>query len=205
MKIRLLCLLVVLLGGCATDPVGINLYGLHYYDDAQVELSAINEAVWPQSLPSDSLRGLILPFAVRQDLVVRKDIGRELADIFRLTWLESRNFAALEFNQTDPWPGLETALAQAKSKGANILMTGNVSQFFEGSGTGRTSVGVTVEIYWVPTGTLLWSAAQAAMIEGQFDKDYVLVRSSRRLPAQPSYAVARALAQSMAQTFARYL
>lgn len=205
MNFRFLCLAVLILGGCASDPVGINLYGLHYHDDAKVELSAMSEAVWPESMPSDGLRALILPFAVRQDVAVRKEVGREMADIFRLAWLESQNFAVLEYDAKKPWPGLEDALALAKDKGANILMVGNVSQFFEGSGSGRTTVGVTVEIYWVPSATLLWSAAQAGMMEGQRDKDYVLVRSSRRLPDQPTYAVMRALAQSMAQKFARHL
>lgn len=204
MKFRLLCLLVLVVGGCATDPLDINLYGMKYHDDAPVELSALVEAVTPESLPGEGLRGMILPFAVRQDVAVRKDVGRELADIFRLAWLESRIFAALEYDPVEPWPGLRQALALAQAKGANILITGNVSQFFEGGGAGRTSIGATVEIYWVPTSTLLWSAAQAAMMEGQPDKDYVVVRTARRLPEHPTYAVMRGLAVSMVQAFARF-
>ncbi len=205
MKFRLLCLLMLMMTGCATDPVDINLYGVKYNDDAPVELSALVEAVTPESVPGGGLRALILPFAVRQDVAVRKDVGRELADIFRLAWLESRIFATLEYDPVEPWPGLRQALALAQAKGANILITGNVSQFFEGGGAGRTSIGSTVEIYWVPTSTLIWSAAQAAMMEGQPDKDYVVVRTSRRLPEHPTYAVMRGLAESMVRGFARYL
>jgi len=86
-----------------------------------------------------------------------------------------------------------------------VLITGNVSQFFEGGGTGRTSIGATVEVHWVPTSTLIWSAAQAAMMEGQPDKDYVVVRTTRRLPDHPTYAVMRGLAVSMARSFARFV
>ena len=204
MKFFLLCLLMLAAGGCATDPLDVNIYGLKYHDDAPVELSPLVEAVTPESMPGEGLRALILPFAVRQGGAVRKDVGRELGDIFRQAWQESRLFAALEYDSAQPWPGLNQALALARAKGANILITGNVSQFFEGGGTGRTSIGATVEIHWVPTSTLIWSAAQSAMMEGQPDKDYVVVRTARRLPEHPTYAVMRGLAVSMVQAFARF-
>ncbi|NCD24959.1 MAG: hypothetical protein EOL86_05125 [Deltaproteobacteria bacterium] len=205
MKFLWLFALAVFACGCATDPVEINLYGATYHEDAAVELSPLVEAVTPEIMPGDGLRALVLPFAVRQDVAVRKDVGRELGDIFRLAWLESRIFSALEYDPAQPWPGLDQALALAKARGANVLITGNVSQFFEGGGTGRTSIGATVEVHWVPTSTLIWSAAQAAMMEGQPDKDHVVVRTTRRLPDHPTYAVMRGLAVSMARSFARFV
>ncbi|ACU88372.1 hypothetical protein [Desulfomicrobium baculatum] len=199
------CMLFVLLCcGCAYSPVDVSLSEIRYHDDAPVVLSELVEAVTPESLPESGLRALILPFALRQDIAVRKDVGREMADIFRLAWLNRRVFEVMEYDPSRPWPGLAEAMAQAQAKGANILVSGNVSQYFEGARTGRTSIGVTVEIHWVPDGTLIWSAAQAATMESAPDKDFALFRSSRRLPEDPTYAVMRTLSQSMAAGFARH-
>jgi hypothetical protein len=200
-RILILCFV---LGGCASSDYDVHLYGVRYHDDAEVELSALEEAVTPLSLPGENLRALILPFAVRQEGGVRREIGRETANIFRRAWLEEMVFDVLEYSAAEPWPGLEKALALAKAKGADILVTGNVSHFFEGSGTGRTSVGITVEVYWVPESELIWSAAQAGVMDGGLDKDFVVVRTTRRLPQNPTYAVIRALAQSMGRAIASY-
>lgn len=199
------CLLFVLLCcGCAYSPIDVGLSEIRYHDDAPVVLSGLVEAVTPGELPESGLRALILPFAMRQDIAVRKDIEREMADIFRLAWLNRRVFDVMEYDPSALWPGLSLALAQARAKGANILVSGNISQYYQGGRTGRTSIGVTVEIHWVPDGSLIWSAAQAATMESAPDKDFALFRSSRRLPEDPTYAVMRTLSESMAAGFARY-
>lgn len=199
------CLLLVLLCcGCAYSPVDVSLSEIRYHDDAPVVLSGLVEAVRPVELPESGLRALILPFALRQDIVVRKDVGREMTDIFRLAWLDRQVFEVMEYDSSAPWPGLAPALALARAKGANILVSGNVSQYYVGGRTGRTSIGLTVEIHFVPDGSLIWSAAQAATMESAPDKDFALFRSSRRLPEDPTYAVMRVLSESMAAGFARY-
>lgn len=205
MKFFILCACSILFLGCAADRFDVNLYGIDYQDDAEVLLGELVEAVTPASMPDTGYRALILPFALRQDIAVRKDLGREMADIFRRAWLQKRVFGTMEFDPSRAWPGLDEALALARAKGANILVTGNVSQFYEGGGTGRTSIGVTAEVHWVPDGALIWSAAQAAAMEAGPAKDYVVVRSSTRLPEHPTYAVMRALSLSMADGFIRYL
>jgi hypothetical protein len=206
MKFTILCACVLFMAGCATmERYDVNLYGIDYQDDAEILMGELVEAVTPASMPDTGHRALILPFALRQDMAVRKDVGREMADIFRRAWLERRVFGAMEYDASQPWPGLNQAMSLARAKGANILVTGNVSQFYEGGGAGRTSVGVTAEVYWVPDGTLIWSAAQAAAMEAGPAKDYVLVRSQVRLPENPTYAVMRALSLSMADGFARHL
>ena len=205
MKLWILCAFSFLFVGCASDRFDVNLYDVRYHDDAAVNLSELAEAVTPLSMPDGGLKALMVPFALRQDVAVRKDVGREMADIFRLAWLERRVFGTLEYDASRPWPGLDEAMAEARAKGANILVSGNVSQFFEGGRTGRTSIGVTVEIHWVPDGSLIWSAAQAGTMESTPDKDFALFRSSRRLPEDPTYAVMRTLSESMAASFARHV
>jgi hypothetical protein len=197
--------LVLLLFGCSAERYDVSLSEIRRYDDAPVALSELVEAVTPASMSDEPLRALLVPFAMRQDIAVRRDVGREMADIFRLAWLERKVCEVLEYDPSRPWPGLAAALSQARAKGANILITGNVSQFFEGGGTGRTSIGVTVEIHWVPDGTLIWSAAQAAAMESAPDQDFAIIRDRRRLPEHPTYAVMRALSASMAQGFSRHL
>ena len=85
------------------------------------------------------------------------------------------------------------------------MVTGNIGQYFEGGGaTGRTSIGLSLNIYWVPEARLLWSATQAGALEGGLDKDYVLVRSTRRLPENPVYVVMRSLSLNLGQVFTRH-
>lgn len=190
--------------GCLPSHYDGYLHGVRYHDDAQVVLSDLVEAVYPVSMPDNSLKAVILPFAMSQDMGVRKDVARELTDIFRLTWLEEQVFGVLEYDSSQSWPGLESAMNLAQAKGANILVSGNISQYFEGGSSSRTSIALTVEVYWVPNNTLLWSAAQAAALEGGLDKDYVLVRTTKRLSDNPVYVVMRALAASMADAFASH-
>lgn len=196
--------MVMLVSGCLPSHYDGYLHGVRYHDDAQVRLSDLVEAVHPISMPNAPLKALILPFAMSQDLAVRKDVARELTDIFRLTWLEQQVFEVLEYDSSSAWPGLEPALGMAWAKGANILISGNISQYFEGGATGRTSIALTVEIRWIPDNTLIWSAAQAGVLEGGLDKDYVVVRTTRRLPDNPVYAVMHSLATSMANGFASH-
>ncbi|GAB1409592.1 hypothetical protein MASR1M90_07460 [Desulfovibrionales bacterium] len=202
---KIILLVLLIWTGCGHNPVDVSMQGVRYQDDAPVLLSELLEAVTPDEMPDTALRAVILPFAVRQDIGVRKEIGKEIADIFRLVWLEERVFSTLEYDVSRPWPGLDPALDQAQAKGANILVCGNVTQLYQAAAVGRTSLGLSVEIYWVPTRTLIWSAAQAAAMEGAQDKDFIVVRTARRVPENPLFAVTRALGASMAQGFTRHL
>lgn len=202
---KIILMFLFLCTGCAYSPVDVSMQGVRYHDDAEVYISELLEAVTPADVPDTPLRALLLPFAVRQDIGVRKEIGKELADIFRLTWLEERVFGTLDYDASRPWPGLAPALEQARAKGANILVCGNVTQMYQAAAVGRTSVGLTVEIYWVPTSTLIWSAAQSGAMEGAPDKDFIVMRTVRRVPEDPLFAIMRALSGSMAQGFMRHL
>jgi len=129
---------VHLLDGALVKATGASLSGL------RAALSALTETPFPfpgteasapgpdglpvrmlEDLPESGLKALILPFALRQDIAVRKDVGREMADIFRLAWLNRRVFEVMEYDPSRPWPGRAEAMAQAKAKGANILVSGN--------------------------------------------------------------------------------
>lgn len=113
MKFRLLLFCIALACGCATDRYDLTLRGVKYHDDASPMLSELVEAVTPEAMPDTGLKALILPFAVRQDVGVRREVGRELGDVFRQTWLEKRVFEVMEFESSLPWPGLTEALALA--------------------------------------------------------------------------------------------
>lgn len=204
MKIALVLIVILFACGCMSDRYEGSLHGVRYHDDAEVVLSELVEAVRPVAMPDTEMKALILPFAVSQDMAVRRDVARELTDILRLSWLERRVFDVFEYEGAQAWQGLDHAMALARSKGANVLVSGNLSQYYEGGRSGRTSIGLTIEVRWVPDNTLIWSAAQAAVMEGGLDKDYVIVRTTRRLPDNPVYAVMRALSASMAEGYVRH-
>ena len=108
MKFIIICACALLVAGCASaDRYDVNLYGIDYQDDAEILLGELVEAVTPVSMPEMGNRALIVPFALRQDIAVRKDVGREMADVFRRAWLERRVFGAMEYDSSKPWTGLD--------------------------------------------------------------------------------------------------
>ena len=206
MKFFILCACALFFVGCAADRYDVNLYGVDYQDDAEVVLGELVEAVTPLSMPDTEFRALILPFALRQEVAVRRDVGREMADIFRRSWLEKRVFGTMEYDPSLVWPGLDHALALARARGANILVSGNVSQFYEGGATGRT-------IHRRHRGGPLGARRNPCLVgcagggHGERSDQGLRGCAQRavRLPEHPTYAVMRALSRNMAAGLMRHL
>lgn len=117
MKFRLLCasMLMLMMTGCAVD---INLYGVKYNDDAPVELNALVEARDSESVPWRGTARLDPALCRAPGCRRAQGCGRELADIFRLAWLESI-FATWNTTRSDPG-GSCNLRRLAQAKGANI-------------------------------------------------------------------------------------
>ena len=112
-------------------------------------------------------------------------------------WLSLGAFQTLEYA---PWAGpfeRERALAIARQQGAELLVGGYINHFMDGGSGGESSVSLSMEVYDVKTGTLLWSLAEGGSMEARKVHDFYLFSITERNPADPSGLIVRSLAWDM--------
>lgn len=112
-------------------------------------------------------------------------------------WLSLGAFQTLEYA---PWAGpfeRERALAIARQQGAELLVGGYINHFMDGGSGGESSVSLSMEVYDVKTGTLLWSLAEGGSMEARKVHDFYLFSITERNPADPSGLITRSLAWDM--------
>ena len=112
-------------------------------------------------------------------------------------WLSLGAFQTLEYA---PWAGpfeRERALAIARQQGAELLVGGYINHFMDGGSGGESSVSLSMEVYDVKTGTLLWSLAEGGSMDARKVHDFYLFSITERNPADPSGLITRSLAWDM--------
>ena len=112
-------------------------------------------------------------------------------------WLSLGAFQTLEYA---PWAGpfeRERALAIARQQGAELLVGGYINHFIDGGSGGESSVSLSMEVYDVKTGNLLWSLAEGGSMEARKTHDFYLFSITERNPADPSGLITRSLAWDM--------
>ncbi|MDE7240373.1 MAG: hypothetical protein K2N62_00570 [Desulfovibrio sp.] len=112
-------------------------------------------------------------------------------------WLSLGAFQTLEYA---PWAGpfeRERALAIARQQGAELLVGGYINHFMDGGSGGESSVSLSMEVYDVKTGNLLWSLAEGGSMEARKTHDFYLFSITERNPADPSGLITRSLAWDM--------
>lgn len=112
-------------------------------------------------------------------------------------WLSLGAFKTLEYA---PWAGpfeRERALAIARQQGAELLVGGYINHFMDGGSGGESSVSLSMEVYDVKSGNLLWSLAEGGSMEARKVHDFYLFSITERNPADPSGLITRSLAWDM--------
>ena len=112
-------------------------------------------------------------------------------------WLSLGAFKTLEYA---PWAGpfeRDRALAIARQQGAELLVGGYINHFIDGGSGGESSVSLSMEVYDVKSGNLLWSLAEGGSMEARKTHDFYLFSITERNPADPSGLITRSLAWDM--------
>lgn len=112
-------------------------------------------------------------------------------------WLSLGAFEALEYA---PWAGpfeRERALAIARQQGAELVVGGYINHFMDGGSGGESSVSLSMEVYDVKSGNLIWSLAEGGSMEAHKVHDFYLFSIAERNPADPSGLITRSLAWDM--------
>ena len=197
MKKLILLIALILLGACAyVDPSITDQTVI--YTDAPVRLSRLQLSVRPKGPHPRPLTAFFAPFIINQETGDADQLSREFGSIFYHAWTEERIFPTFEYGTDVRFRGLNRVMNQAKSKGADLLVLGQVPYFYLGSTLDDTALTIQISIYQVETGTLLWTMSQSGRLESVKPDDYIYVRHESRLPEAPVNVIIRAIAKDMA-------
>ena len=142
-------------------------------------------------------RALFVPLRMVQQTTNAVTFSDLLSRQIWQVWLSQGAFQTLEYA---PWAGpfdRERSLALARQQGAELLVGGYINHFMDGGSGGESSVSLSMEVYDVKTGTLLWSLAEGGSMEARKTHDFYLFSITERNPADPSGLITRSLAWDM--------
>lgn len=112
-------------------------------------------------------------------------------------WLSLGAFEALEYAPLAGPFERERALAIARQQGAELVVGGYINHFMDGGSGGESSVSLSMEVYDVKSGNLIWSLAEGGSMEARKVHDFYLFSIAERNPADPSGLITRSLAWDM--------
>ena len=165
-----------------------------------VERNSPEVHIYPAEIPPQAPTALMVPFKMMQAMPPHEGeyLAQEVSRIFWQTWIKEEMLPVIEYDTSKQLYSLNRALAMARAKGADLLITGQVTYFISGGTAGFTQVAVRLEIYDVPSQGLLWSIVHGGNIQNKPTNDYIFFDSVSKLPADPVYAVCRTLAWDVA-------
>lgn len=166
--------------------------------DASVDRSNLHVYVRPVDRLYVPVKALMYPMWIRESLPARIELGRNLGRVFQDAWSEEPVFPALSMPEELVYRGRENALAEAKRRGADMLVLLSVPYLYAGGTVDDSAMTIRCDIYDVSAGTMLHSMEQSGRIEFQRNKDWILWVTRTRLPDSPLYSITRAIAADMA-------
>ena len=203
-------------GGCAAvdETAGAAAYavegdkGRYYLDLASVPTKYVDSKIYTGEMlvtihPNVNLEkrptALFVPLGLTQKM---RDSGAVSQGVSRQVWqqfLREETFSTLELANMDPPYRADMAVPLARSKGADMMVGGYITYYYDGGSNGDTSISLQLEIYDTRTGDLLWSVAHAGTLPYQTKRDFLLLEVESRMPADPMGAVIARVAGDMAR------
>lgn len=197
MKKLFLLSVLLFLGACAyVDPSITDQTQI--ITDAKVRRSELVVAVAPKAKSYRPLTALCYPFHVQQPTPDYRHIGKTFANIFYGEWMRKRLFPTMEFDDTLVYYGKRRALAEARKRGADLLVLGFIPYFYAGSTLDDTALTIQSNIYDAKTGILLFSMAQSGRIEERMDEDWIYFKHRTRMSDSPFTKLITSIAADMA-------
>ncbi|WP_285906260.1 OmpA family protein [Pseudodesulfovibrio pelocollis] len=168
------------------------------YSDPTVRKSPLQVAVHPKGRQYRPLTAYFHPFIIQQESSDYAQLSVTFARIFNNVWLEERLFTTQEFRPENTYQGVNTALRQARMRGADLTIVGYVPYFYAGHTLDDTAITIQIDIYETTGGTLLWTMLQSGRIESRLPKDYIYFRHEFRMTDAPFDMIIRSIASDMA-------
>ncbi|HBE94204.1 MAG TPA: flagellar motor protein MotB [Desulfovibrio sp.] len=175
------------------------------YRDAPIQRTPLLVAVQPRERTYAPVKALFYPLWVSQQTIDQKVIGRSLGRVMVQTWNSQRLFPVLVYDEELVFRTAEKAVAQGRARGADVVVTGVVSYYYDGGNLDDSGISIRLNIYETATGQLIFSMDQAAHIESHLVEDWILWSTRTRLPPSPMQAMVASIAQDMAVPLASWL
>ena len=172
--------------------------------DEWVRKSPLEVSVFAQNPPSVAPTAIFLPLLpqiqIRDPLLVGKSVGKA---VWR-TWLQDSPFTILEFQDCKTGYNPAYAMKLARERGAMFAVTGAITDYFDGGSNTGARLGIQIDIYDVGTSSRVWSMHQYAEMKKDRTRDYIFFKAEMRLPSDPMWVVATAIATDMKQPVAAW-
>lgn len=156
-------------------------------------------AVYVQPLKRADHRpsALFVPLRMTQPIANPVSFSNSLSRQFWQVWLSLNAFTSLEYApQMTPYDP-QTAMQEARRRGAELVVGGYIHRFFDGGSGGESSISLAIEIWDVQSGVQLWSMSQGGLMEARKVHDFYLFSIKERNPGDPAGFIMRALAWDM--------
>lgn len=161
--------------------------------------------VQPAELPTRPLTAVFIPFRMQQAMNNGPYYAREVSRYVFEIWARERIFPVFEFLENQRFTGQANAVALARSKGADLAVTGSVQQLMAGGSAGKSELAMRLEIYDAYNGQLLWSISDAGSMQPEATKDFVLFLKRSSMPNDSLYAISASLAYSMSHPVKKWI
>lgn len=198
-----LLLLLPLVMSCSGPPkagVYIDLASQPiFYMDDWVRRGNPQVSVRPATPPNRRLTALFVPFRVTQQMEKPGVVGLEVSRQIWQTWLSEKVFPVIEFAENATPYRRDLAMQMAALRGAQLLVGGYVTHYVNGGTSGDSKLSVSLEIWDVNTGQMIWAMGHAGVMEHQFANDFILFSAKARKPSDPMWAVTQTVSWDMAQ------
>ncbi len=195
-KIFLLLTLAMLLAACSSKPVREVRQDVDFsltqqttvYIDEWVRLSGVQVFISPTGPAVSPPTAVFMPFRMTQQMENARSIGYNISRIIWQTFLKEGALPTIEFADNAHAYRPDLAIAYARARNADLAIGGTINYFVDGGTVGDSSASVTIDIYDVKTGNLMWSMGQSGIMQHSTVNDYLLFAVKHRLPSDPASA-----------------
>ena len=201
------CLILVLAGGCSTS-VGRSISSniefspggerTIYWDD-WVRKGEPQIFVSPDRAAEKPPTAVFMPLRMTQKMEHANSISYNMSRIVWQTWLQQNTLPTIEFADGAPPYRPDLALAYGRQRKADLVIGGTINYFNDGGTVGDSAVSLSLEIYDVKTGNMIWSFGQACLMQVTKVNDYLLFATKSRMPTDPATACLTAAAADLAR------
>ncbi len=116
--------------------------------------------------------------------------GENAAEALFNDLLNKEVFAYVSYEASETYAGMASHMEQARRRGYDLIITGNVRHYFDGSDYVASNVNEQINVVDVPTGRILWSATAKSKDAPLPSADYLLFQR-KGVPAKPTSALIR--------------
>ncbi len=206
----LLLAITLLAAGCATQQSRSVAVQLDFasqptvYVNTFIERNAPQVFVYPTASPENPPKALFYPLTLVQRMENASVVGQGISRIVWQTWLQEQVFPVLEFAQIKETYTPERALALGRVMGADVVVGGYITHLIDGGTAGNSEASLSLEIYDVPSGNMIWSMGSGGFIQKDKVSDYLLFAVKAKMPSDPLAAVITTLSADMGRVVSNW-